>query len=179
MSGDNEEVRTGEVRVFFEEPTRRYGFIIDGEKDVYFHIQKGGEYVCNGGNEPVFRHAGDGQNLRCPKQGDQILYVLEEVAGKKRAVKWAFPESFLQAEKDIANRPVYRLYRRTGFIKVGRLFREGQARYETLWEGIDINDLRKKFPRSSFHNCIHNEEQSALTIQYKEGERWIDCNDPR
>lgn len=173
------EVKTGKVRVFFEEPTRLYGFILDGEKDVFFHYQKGGVFVCDGGNEPVFRPANPDDQLRYPKIDEVILYVMEEVAGKKRAKLWAFPESFEQAEADILTRPTYRLYRRTGFVKVGRLWREGQAKYETLWEGVDVHELRKKFPPNAPHYRIHNQEQSALTIQYKEGERWIDCEDPR
>lgn len=163
-------MQTGKVRVFYGEPNRLYGFIQDGSKDIFFHLHRGGRFICDGSEDPVYVKAVD--QLPFPQPGDILLYELGDSPKGPRASTWAFLSSFEQADKEIELRPTFRLYRRSGFLNQS-------SKYKILWEGIDLADLRAKFPVTNPIYTIHNEVQSSLTIQCFEDGEWVDCKDPR
>ena len=163
-------MQTGIVDIFFKDPNKLFGFIKDGSKDVFFHLHRGGQFICDGSEDPVYVKATD--DLPLPKAGDEIVYELGESPKGPRAVTWAFLSSFVEADKQIANRPYFRLLHRSGFVGE-------DAKYTVIWEGKDLSDLREKCPASNPVYAIHNEIQSSLTIQAFTNNEWVCCKDPR
>lgn len=163
-------MQTGKVRVFFSEPSKLYGFIQDGNEDIFFHLHRGGRFICDGSEDPVYVKATE--ELPPPQVGDTLVYEAADSPKGPRAVAWAYLTSLEQADKLIEDRPKFRIYRRTGFLG-------NSPTYKILWEGRNIADLRERYPNSNPVYIIHNEPQSSLTIQTFEDGEWIDCKDPR
>lgn len=163
-------MQTGKVRVFFNEPTKLYGFIKDGAKDIFFHLHRGGTFICDGGEDPVYAKATE--ELPHPQVGDVLVYEVSDSPKGPRAAAWAYLSSLEEADKLVENRPKFRIYRRVGFLN-------NNPTYKILWEGCNLTDLRERYPVSNPIYAIHNEPQSSLTIQTFEDGEWIDCKDPR
>lgn len=155
----------------------QFGFVSVSDDDVFIHPRsrvqfRDGEFV------PFKR------NLKKYKAGDKIL-ILKTKRTKKglKAVQWAvlsevmrqFRESVSEAQENAT----YRMVKRSGFINYSRLWRPNTARYETLWEGKDVEELKSLYPRK-YPNLPHNAEDSGLYFEVQvEGEDWKPCGDPR
>ena len=178
--GIEDSMELGVVKSFKNTPSNQYGFILlENGDEVFFHPSFGGTFIDDGVSEdPVFR-PGLPSNYPMPQAGDEVLVAYKQGPKGLRASQWAYKTSFENADVLCQTRPVYRLYKRVGFEKRGKLFSGDPIRYLILWEGSNINELREKCPKTDPRFRIHNEPQSSLTIQYLEGDEWIDCSDPR
>lgn len=164
---------TGIVKHFDGE--KKFGFITFKDTEVFFHMSFGGIMACLNG-EPEFVKCG---LEREPKSGETLLFEYDKGPRGYRATKWAYPESLALAQKQVGLRQTYRLVMRKGRVSTGtRLYNPINAKYNVLWEGHDIDDLRKKFPKADYP--IHDEEFEALYFKLFMDGSWTDTlTDPR
>jgi hypothetical protein len=141
-------MNSGIVKFFDVAPTKQFGFITYNGSEIFFHQSYGGVMACLGGDTPVFVKM---PVARIPKASDTLLFEMDRGNRGFRATAWAFPETLIEAQKQIEARPIYRLVERRGFAKVyGRLYRDTRPKYEVLWEGKNLTEVKSLFPKDKF-----------------------------
>lgn len=152
-----------EGKVMFFDSEIGFGFLETELGDVFFHKKYQGKFVCNGGNDPVLR---TGLNDQSVEKDDLVLFDPEEGPKGLRARCWATKESHETALQEIANRETYRL------VDNKTILGEPTGKEPvTLWEGVDINDLRANIKGALKRNYV---------FQVLKGDEWINIDyDPR
>ena len=76
------ELKEGEVKSFRED--KGYGFIRNGgKKDIFFHAREW--QACE---DRILRPFRDGEEKRCPRKGNKVLFSLEQNSSTPRAAAW-------------------------------------------------------------------------------------------
>lgn len=164
---------TGTVKHY--DPSKKFGFLVFKNMEIFFHMSFGGMMAVLS-KEP--------EHVPCsldrePKIGETILFEYENGPRGLRVTKWAYPDSLKQALNQMNLRTIYRLVQRNGRLPTGsKLYNSINAKYTTLWEGYDLDALRKKFPKSEYP--IIDEEFKATYFKVFCDGTWIDTEiDPR
>lgn len=112
-----------------------------------------------------------------PEDGEKIFFSLDKADSRPRALWWASATSWERACEAISKRPLHRLVRRRGFVKT-RLESEIQERWETLWKGRNLKELRNRFPRRKWP-CVHEQYLGVYVQIETDKEQWKEVEDPR
>ncbi len=168
---------TVKVKFFDNHPDKQFGFFsTDKGVDIFFHKNTGVSLWCSG-SDSIDYLAG----VRVPVKGDNVICLIVTTPKGLRATNWWIidQEEYDLVHKQILERPIYRVIRRQGKKKWGKLAQLGTAEEETVWEGCDTVALRQKYQPSDFRYRIHSAENSLFRIEKYINDRWEECDDPR
>ena len=141
-----EKVVLGIVTHFKE--SEQYGFMKTELGDVFFHASRGYALADNGTDIPGLIRpelTTDGLLLIPPKRRSELLTVVQPSKKGLQAVRWVdCSEDVMQAVLDeIMNRPKYEVISTKGpRLDIGSA--------KVLWEGIDLQTLKNKYPKNKY-----------------------------
>jgi len=168
----------GTVKFYANEPNKQFGFISSEHGDIYIHGSRCYRLADVGKDLPRLgepERIAEGSLLDPPKRKNSVLFVAEsDNRGGLRAVRWVkWSDAILQAVLDeICDRPKYQLVERKGPA--------GQLQFgsmSVLWEGTDLEQVRRRFPKRRI--VLHDTDEGALYFTTFQDDEWIPCGDPR
>ena len=138
-------VGNGSVKWFNE--SKGFGFIKADGRDVFFHFNnlvsfEEGEKEPQFSGSPTIETPRGTSSLRIPKMGDEVVFIQEEAEKGPRAYSWGYKRMYTDMQKRIANRKDYRV-----LSQRNTLGNPPSGPPEVLWEGWDLEALRKEFPK--------------------------------
>jgi hypothetical protein len=162
-----------QVTAFKDDQECEYGFAEGLNKNIFIHLNKRMEVVCDGDDWLKLYEPG---SLIRPKRGDSIIY--HGIPGKKgiKALWWAFWHEYQEAKEALAKRPEYRFIERDGRVSVSRLDAKPQRRVR--WEGKNTYQLGFEFSKEAFP-CYSTEFKAYYFERLGDDGRWLECVDPR
>ncbi len=156
-------------------PEKNYGFMEreDGTQ-VYFHLNRSVNVIFNWSDYPVISDIIEEPECS-PQVGDVLIY--QEFRGAKgpKALWWAYETQYTMVKKAIKDRFSYRLVRRDGRKQLSSL--QPKPTYHCLWEGKDLNELRKV---ANYIECGEYDTMAVFFAYFDVKENdWFECDDPR
>lgn len=146
---------------------------------IYFHLSKQVIIFFNGSDYPQITERIP--TILVPLCGEEIVY--QEIRGERgpKALWWGFKEEFDAVMKLIAERPLYRFRVRDGRVPLSRLERgaDGFAKYRTIWEGKNIDDLKKTHHVETFPTFERETSARYFEMFDEQTQEWIGADDPR
>lgn len=183
-------MRNGIVKFFDSRSEKRFGFILrDGEQDLFFHFNDGVFPEIDPYTHEVSlneKNVLSGKHLPDPKKGDELVFYTNSSGWRgEKASPWTFKKNYDEAVLAAKNMPEPTSYR--VLESINRLD-EPQGKPTILWEGIDLRDLIKRFPRTGrastdplipYWGDNDNIFETRHWFEKKVGDGFVECDDPR
>lgn len=172
----------GQVRSFFSDQSRRFGFIRRGGGDeCFFHM---GDYrPLNVDRDGTISFREEGKAPRAPLQGDKIVFVVVQGSKGPKASPWTYASEHAAATKTAeaiiaANNVLYRVIERHDV--------DGQSGEDkAAFEGT-LKDLERRFPRPLDRRADElatgsgsSDFERSVRFERQDGGAWTACDDPR
>lgn len=167
-----------EVKNYNARDDKRFGFLtLAGEsKDIFFHFDRGSDPEFDGGETPVIRGR---TPHRQPEVGDLVTFQKMVTEKGPCAIWWAFTEQYEEILTRIRQRPLFRLVYRKGRQSRSSLDNGEQLAFSYTWEGKDLRDLRKRFPKQKYPSGEFDTHGRFFQIFNPSDEAWLVVEDPR
>lgn len=153
---------------------RRYGFADDNNQNrVFFYYYRSVTFKNDGGDDP-FRQPFE---VPFPKKDDILIVDTEMSERGERAIWWGYYEDYQKVKNELNQRLKFRMIQRRGRVKLTRLHNPDDAQYNTLWEGVNLRQLRNDRHLQRQKPLDHEFEGLHFEVETPEG--WKKCPDPR